>query len=79
MNKKNPAPPKAEVSPINGNPELLSTKQVSLLLGISAPTLCLWRQQKKHIPYMKIAGVIRYKLEDLEKFAQGETYEVQER
>ncbi len=47
----------------------LTTKETSIYLGVSIPTLARWRKNNTSPPYLKRGGIIRYSQDDLEKWA----------
>jgi len=54
---------------------LLNTKQVAHLLGIHPTTLRLARsRQSLALPHVRIGGAIRYRLSDVERFIQANTF-----
>lgn len=52
--------------------DLLDTRQVAELLGIQPQTLELWRQKGDGPIFIKIGRLVRYRLEDVEAFIQGQ-------
>ena len=56
-------------------PKLLTTKEVSEILGIKPDTLAVWRCTGRYdIPYVKIGGRVRYKEKDIAKFIERQTH-----
>jgi excisionase family DNA binding protein len=54
--------------------QLLTTKQVSKLLGISEQTLAIWRSNKRYsLAYVKVGRYVRYRLSDVMSFVQSRT------
>jgi excisionase family DNA binding protein len=54
--------------------KLLTTKQVSKLLGISEQTLAIWRCNKRYaLPYVKVGRYVRYNLGDVMAFIKSRT------
>jgi predicted DNA-binding transcriptional regulator AlpA len=50
---------------------LLSSEEVSLIVGLSIETLAQWRSQKRGIPYLKISrNCVRYRQADLDEWLQ---------
>ncbi|MCK4869975.1 MAG: helix-turn-helix domain-containing protein [Gammaproteobacteria bacterium] len=57
---------------------LLTPTEVASLLGIKAETLQIWRcTHRYNFPYVKIGGLVRYKLSDVENFIQDRTVQLQ--
>lgn len=55
-------------------PQLLTTPQAAEFLGgIKTNTLEIWRGQGRGVPYIKIGRLVRYKVEDLEKYLADQT------
>lgn len=51
------------------NSILLTTQQVSEILGISVGTLAVWRTTKRYnLPYVKSGRLVRYREEDVHAF-----------
>ncbi|MDP7142707.1 MAG: helix-turn-helix domain-containing protein [Alphaproteobacteria bacterium] len=49
------------------NPILLTTQQVSKILGVSVGTLAVWRTTKRYnLPYVKSGRLVRYREEDVQ-------------
>lgn len=46
--------------------ELLSSKQVATMLGVSEPTLSRWRSAGQGPPVIEMSGIFRYKPESVE-------------
>lgn len=58
-------------------PILLSRKQAATFLGLKENTLAVWRTTKKvNLPLIKIGGLVKYRLEDLENFLKKQTIEI---
>jgi excisionase family DNA binding protein len=57
---------------INDNKHiLLNSHQVADYLGVVRGTLGVWRCTKRYdLPYVKIGRLVKYKLEDLNKFIE---------
>jgi len=54
--------------------KLLTTKQVSALLGVSEQTLAIWRSNKRYnLPYVKVGRYVRYKAADVMDFVRRRT------
>lgn len=53
-------------------PKLLKKKEVAAILNITTRTL-EEMQRRKQIPYMKIGGVVRFKIEDVDWFISKNT------
>ena len=47
---------------------LLTTEEVATMLGKSPFTIASWRSQKRHLHYLKNAGSIGYRREDVEAY-----------
>lgn len=47
---------------------LLTAQEVAKMLGKSIYTLASWRSQGRHLHYVKNAGSIRYRREDVEAY-----------
>jgi predicted DNA-binding transcriptional regulator AlpA len=47
---------------------LLTSKQVARLLNVSASTLCRWRDAHEGPDWINLAGLIRYRAEDLDSY-----------
>ena len=59
---------------IQNAPELLSSDQAAEYIGISAPTLRIWRCTHRHqIPYLKIGSLVKYRRADLDAFLASRT------
>jgi excisionase family DNA binding protein len=59
--------------------DLLTTSEVSELLGVKPQTLQIWRTNKRYnLPYVKIGGLVRYKLDDIKNFIEQRTVRVEE-
>lgn len=55
-------------------PQLLTTPQAAEYLGgLKVNTLEIWRTQGRGIPYIKCGRLVRYRLEDLEKYLTDQT------
>lgn len=53
---------------------LLTPSEVAEMLGIKVETLQIWRcTQRYNIPYVKIGGRVRYKLNDVQHFIEERT------
>jgi hypothetical protein len=50
---------------------VLTQKETAEYLKISTKTLEGWRARRTGPPYLKIAGLVRYSLADLEKFIKA--------
>ena len=48
------------------NPLYMTTREVAVFLGLSAGTLCVWRNQGKGPSYYKVGNAVRYKIADVE-------------
>lgn len=54
--------------------ELLTAAEVSAILGVTVPTLGVWRCTKRYnLQYVKIGHLIRYKRTDVDKFIEERT------
>lgn len=61
------------MSILNVLPELLTTNEAAMRLGISPQTLTNWRSLGRfttELPWVKLGGAIRYKSEDVERVRQ---------
>ena len=58
--------------------ELINTDTVAKLLGLSSPTLRLWRTLGKGPQYVKLGGAVRYRISDLEAWLDSNTIEPSE-
>jgi hypothetical protein len=53
--------------PLGAFGELLDTPQAAAYIKIAPRTLEVWRATKRHpIPYIKVGGRVRYRVEDLD-------------
>jgi predicted DNA-binding transcriptional regulator AlpA len=52
--------------------EYLTAEEVSHKYGIAVGTLAQWRHHKKGPLFMKFGRSVRYRIEDLEKWAAGQ-------
>lgn len=59
--------------------ELLTPENVSRLTGLSMETLAQWRSHKKHIPYLKVGGRVRYDVRDIQAYLERCRVSVSER
>ena len=50
--------------------DMLTGADAAALLGVGPQTLTLWRRQQKYLPFYQIGGVVKYKREDIEAYAQ---------
>ena len=54
--------------------QLLTPKELSKLIGISAGTLAVWRTNKNpDIPYTKLGGKVMYHIDDINDWLQSNT------
>ncbi len=54
--------------------ERVDTKRAAEILGVSPGTLDVWRCTRRYnIPYQKIGRAVRYRVADLEAFANSRT------
>ena len=54
------------------NSDYLSAEQAADLLDVSPSTLAKWRQSgEPALPYLRIAGRIRYRAKDVEEFLES--------
>ncbi|MGA8758009.1 MAG: helix-turn-helix domain-containing protein [Stellaceae bacterium] len=51
--------------------EYMDTREAAGYLGISANTLNCWRSRREGPPFCKIGGKVRYRLADLDAWADG--------
>ena len=58
--------------------ELINTDTVAKLLGLSSPTLRLWRTLGKGPQYVKLGGAVRYRTEELEEWIASRTIKPEE-
>ena len=53
---------------------MLSNRQAAEYIGITPHTLEMWRCNKRFlIPYIKLGGMVRYRLSSLDKFLLQQT------
>lgn len=53
---------------------LYNNDEAAQYLGIKPRTLEVWRSTKRYsIPYVKVGGLVRYRLESLDKFLESRT------
>jgi excisionase family DNA binding protein len=56
---------------------LLSASQTAEALGISVGTLQNWRHSGRYpLPYVKIGGLVKYRLSAVEDFAESRTVQI---
>ena len=68
---------RATVQPTLG--QLLTSEEVSSIVGLSIETLAQWRSQKRGIPYLKISrNCVRYLQADLDTWLQKRIVRVEE-
>lgn len=63
--------PEPRILPQAGPKRMLTTREATEFLGVAAQTLAKWRHQKRGPKYYKYPGdlgLVRYRLEDLQKF-----------
>ena len=54
--------------------ERVDEKRAAQILGVTAGTLSVWRCTRRYpLPYQKIGRAVRYRIADLEAFAQSRT------
>lgn len=54
--------------------ERVDEKRAAEILGVSPGTLSVWRCTRRYpLPYQKIGRAVRYRVADLEAFAQSRT------
>lgn len=54
--------------------DLLNSKQVSSLLGVSTQTLAIWRCNKRYaLKYIKVGRYVRYRYADVMEFVDSRT------
>lgn len=52
----------------------INEQRTAEILGVSPGTLAVWRCTRRYpLPYQKIGRAVRYRVEDLEAFAQSRT------
>jgi excisionase family DNA binding protein len=52
--------------------KLLTPSEVSAILGVEVETLNVWRCTKRYnLNYVKTGRLVRYRLEDVQKFIEG--------
>jgi predicted site-specific integrase-resolvase len=54
---------------------LLTSRDVSALLRVSVSTLCRWRDRGDGPPWLNLAGVPRYRLDDVSAWLQAQRHE----
>lgn len=53
---------------------LLKNREAAAFLGVSPQTLDVWRSTKRvPIPYTKIGSAVRYRLSELQRYADSRT------
>lgn len=57
--------------------ETLTTEQLAERWGISPQTLDNWRSSKKGPDYVKMGGVIVYRLEDVRRYEMGNLIKIE--
>ena len=54
--------------------ERVDEKRAAQILGVTAGTLSVWRRTRRYpLPYQKIGRAVRYRISDLEEFANSRT------
>ena len=51
--------------------EMLTTKQLAVILGVSSRTLDNWRAACRGPAYFRFEGTIRYRMSDVEAWLNG--------
>ena len=60
------------MEPIQGR--RLTTRQAAEFLGVRPATLEVWRTTRRYpLPYIKLGGLVQYRLADLEAFIKSRT------
>ena len=60
----------ANTHTITGKPEYLSSREVSVIYGIQAKTLEMWRWRGVGPKFRKFGRLVRYSVRDLEEWAE---------
>lgn len=53
--------------------QLLTPPEVAKMLVLQTNTLAIWRLTEEHLPFVKIGGLVRYKLSDVLEFIERQT------
>jgi hypothetical protein len=57
---------------------LLNNKEAAAYIGITAPTLDIWRCTKRfNIPYIRVGRLIKYRQETLDTFLASRTIDIE--
>lgn len=59
-------------------PDLLTEKEVALILGVRPQSLAVWRLHGENLPFVKVGRLVRYRREDLERWIERQTVAVGE-
>ena len=59
----------------NASKALLNERQVSRLLGVTVAAVRRWRWQRRGPTYLKVEGAVRYRLDDIERYLAGRTFD----
>ena len=55
---------------------LLSEKEVAVILGIKPQTLSIWRMKKEKLPFVRIGRRVAYRREDIEEWLKAQTVSI---
>lgn len=58
--------------------ELLTSEEVSRILGIRAQSLAVWRLHKRELPFIHVGRLVRYRRSDIEAWLEAQTVSVGE-
>lgn len=61
-----------------GKSHLLDETEVARLLAVSPRTLQAWRQHGSGPPYIRLSRLIRYRMEDIQRFLAERTHDGEE-
>lgn len=68
---------KAKQQVKGSKPSYMTTREVAAFLGLSAGTLCVWRNQGKGPSYYKVGNAVRYKIDDVEAWKNANVKHVE--
>jgi excisionase family DNA binding protein len=58
--------------------ELLSEKEVAILLGVKPQTLAIWRMKQEKLPFVRIGRLVKYQRSAIERFMAENSVSVRE-
>ena len=58
--------------------ELLTSEEVSKILGIRVQSLAVWRLHKRELPFIHVGRLVRYRRSDIEAWLEAQTVSVGE-